>query len=175
MEWKSIDFFLHQLAWKVKVKVAQLCLTLWDPMDCSLPGFSVHGSLQARILEWIAFPLSRGSSQSWDRTQVSHNAGRFFTSWATREAQEYWSGQPIPLQWSSRSRNQTRVSCIAGRLITNWAIQEAQLVSDWLNLNSFSRSFIRLQSICFIFQTSRVVDPRSCHLEWHGDVINLGI
>ena len=48
--------------------------------------------LQARILEWVAVPFSRGSSQPRDWTQVSHIAGRFFTSWATKEAQEYWSG-----------------------------------------------------------------------------------
>ena len=71
----------------LKVKVIQSCLTLCDPMDCR-----VLGILQARILEWVAFPLSRGSSQSRDGTQVSHNADRFFTSWASREAQEYWSG-----------------------------------------------------------------------------------
>ena len=47
---------------EVKVLVAQLCLTLCDPMDCSPPGSSVHGILQARILEWIAIPFSRGSS-----------------------------------------------------------------------------------------------------------------
>ena len=58
--------------------------------------FTVHGILQARILEWVAVPFSRGSSQPRDQTQVSHIAGRFFTSWATREAQEYWSGQPVP-------------------------------------------------------------------------------
>ena len=52
--------------------------------------------LQARILEWVAFPFSRGSSHPRDRTQVFHLASGFFTSWATREAQEYWSGQPIP-------------------------------------------------------------------------------
>ena len=57
---------------------------------------TVHGILQARILEWVAFPFSSGSSQPRDRTQVSHIAGGFFTSWATREAQEYWSGWPIP-------------------------------------------------------------------------------
>ena len=60
-------------------------------MDCI-----VHGTLQARILEWVAFPFSRGSSQPRDRTQVSHIAGGIFTNWATREAQEYWSGWPIP-------------------------------------------------------------------------------
>ena len=52
----------------------------------------VHGILQARILEWGAFPFARGSSQPRDQTQVSHIAGGFFTSWTTREAQEYWSG-----------------------------------------------------------------------------------
>ena len=52
----------------------------------------VHGILQARILEWVAFPFSRGSSQPRYWTQVSHIAAGFFTSWATREAQEYWSG-----------------------------------------------------------------------------------
>ena len=65
-------------------------------MDCSLPGSSVHGILQARILEWVAFPFSRGSSQPRDQTQGSHIADRLFTSWATREAQEYGSGWPIP-------------------------------------------------------------------------------
>ena len=54
--------------------------------------YTVHGILQARILEWVAFPFSRGSSQPKDQTPVSHIAGRFFTSWATGEAQEYWSG-----------------------------------------------------------------------------------
>ena len=62
------------------VKVAQSCLTLCDPMDCSPPGSSVHGILQARILEWVAIPFSRESSQPRDRTQVSHIAGGFFTS-----------------------------------------------------------------------------------------------
>ena len=71
----------------LKVKVAQSCPTLCDPMD-----YLVHGILQARILEWVAFPLSRGSSQPRNQTQVSHIAGGFFTSWATREAQEHWSG-----------------------------------------------------------------------------------
>ena len=66
-----------------KVKVAQLCPTVCDPMD-----YTVHGILQDRILEWVAFPFSRESSQPRDRTQVSHFAGRFFTSWATREAWE---------------------------------------------------------------------------------------
>ena len=53
--------------------------------NCSLPGSSVHGILQGRIVEWVAIPFSRGSSQSMDQAQVSCIAGGFFTIWATRE------------------------------------------------------------------------------------------
>ena len=59
------------------------------PMDCSPPGSSVHGILKARILEWVAMPSSRGSSQPRNGTQVSGIAGRFFTSWDTREVHAY--------------------------------------------------------------------------------------
>ena len=60
--------------------VAQSCPTLYDPEDCSLPGFSVHGILQVRILEWVAMPSSRGSSWPRDRTHIFCIAGRFFTA-----------------------------------------------------------------------------------------------
>ena len=73
----------------VCVLVTQLCPALCHPTDCSPPGSSVHGILQARILEWVASPSSMGSSQSRDQTQVSCIAGRFFTIWATREAQDW--------------------------------------------------------------------------------------
>ena len=63
----------------VCVLVTQLCLTLCDPMDCSLPSPSVHGILQARILEWVAMLFSLGSSRPRDQTCVSCMAGRFFT------------------------------------------------------------------------------------------------
>ena len=66
--------------------VAQSCLC--DPTDCSPPGSSVYGIPQARILEWVAIPFSRGSSQPRDQTQVSCISGRFFTIWASREALE---------------------------------------------------------------------------------------
>ena len=75
-----------------KMQVAQSCPTLCDPMDCSPPGSSVHGILQARILEWVAMPSSRGSSPAKDQSQVSHIAGRFLTIWATKEAQTETSG-----------------------------------------------------------------------------------
>ena len=67
----------------VCVLVAQSCPTLCDPMDSSLPDFSVHRILQARILEWIAIPFSRRTSQPRGQTLVSYITGIFFTIWAT--------------------------------------------------------------------------------------------
>ena len=67
-------------------EVAQSCPTLCDPMDCRLPGSSIHGIFQARVLEWVAISFSRGSSQPRDQTQVSSTGDRRFTVWATREA-----------------------------------------------------------------------------------------
>ena len=70
---RGLPLILYQS--EVKVKVAQSCPTLCDPMD-----HTAHGILQARKLEWVAFPFSRGSSQPRDQTQVSSVAGGFFTS-----------------------------------------------------------------------------------------------
>ena len=67
------------------------CVWLCDPTD-----YTVHGILQARILEWVAFPFSRGFSQPRDRTQVSCIAGGFFTSWATREVQTVKNLPTVP-------------------------------------------------------------------------------
>ena len=83
----------------VVVLVTQSCSTLFDPMDCSLPGSFVHRIFQARILEWVAISSSRGSSQPGDQTRfscVSYIAGKFFTCWATDLPQifaEWMSGQ----------------------------------------------------------------------------------
>ena len=70
--------------------VAQLCLTLCDPMDSSLLVSFVHGIPQTRILEWIAIPFSRGPPQPRDQTWFSGIAGRFFTIWASRRVQLSW-------------------------------------------------------------------------------------
>ena len=74
----------------VCAKLLQLCSTLWDPVDYSPPSSSVHGILQARILEWVAMPSSRGSSWLRDRTCVSWDSGitgGFLYCWSTRENQ----------------------------------------------------------------------------------------
>ena len=70
----------------MQTEVAQSCPTLCEPIDCSLPGSSVHGIFQAIVLEWIAISFFRRSSQPRARTQVSHIVDRRFTIWATRKS-----------------------------------------------------------------------------------------
>ena len=83
LNWEGAQgtFWTVERLYFLKVKVTQSCPTLCDPMD-----YTVHGIPQARILQWVAFPFSRGSSQSRNQIQVSCIAGGFFTNWATREA-----------------------------------------------------------------------------------------
>ena len=89
---KKIDFPFLLTSYRLGVKskevkwseVAQLCLTLGDPMDYNPPGSSIRGIFEARVLEWVAIFFSRGSSQPRDQTQVSGIAGRHFILWATR-------------------------------------------------------------------------------------------
>ena len=75
--------YKHSIKSESESEVAQSFPTPCDPMDCSLPGSSVHGIFQAIVLEWIAIAFSRGPSQPKDRTRVSHNVDRRFTIWAT--------------------------------------------------------------------------------------------
>ena len=84
---KIIMYLFQHFHWRSKSWFEYNRDNFCDPMDCSLPGSSVHGILQARVLEWVAISFSRGSSRPRDQTQVSRIAGRFFTLWATREAQ----------------------------------------------------------------------------------------
>ena len=91
---QDIEEFLQQTPDSRIKRILFFSHSFWfcNSVDCSLPGSSVCGILQARILEWAVFPFSRGSSQPRNRTQVSRTAGGFFTSWVTREAQEYRNG-----------------------------------------------------------------------------------
>ena len=84
---------------KVKVLVTQSHPILCNPLYCSPPGSSVHGIFQARILEWVAISSSRGSSRPRDWTWVSFIAGRFFTIWATREAQFLFKSAALKHDW----------------------------------------------------------------------------
>ena len=106
--WAAVSGVAHSWTWLkqlssssssiVYCEVTQSCPTLCDPVDCSLPGFSVHGILQARILEWVTISFSRGSSWPRDRTRVSCIGVRHFNLWATREAQNTGVGSLALLQ-----------------------------------------------------------------------------
>ena len=85
MDCSMPDFpVLHYLL-ESESEVVQSCPILCDPMECSLPGSSIHGIFQARVLEWVVISFSRGSSRPSDWTWVSCIVGRCFTIWATRE------------------------------------------------------------------------------------------
>ena len=121
--------------------VALSCPTLCDtmdcsppgsPMDCSPPGFSVHGILQARILEWVAVPFFRESSCPKDRIQASRIAGEFFTIWATREALPYPLDNPVIYQVASCSFSSTWSSQLTTELQKpDSVVLRASFVFNW--------------------------------------------
>ena len=84
IKYPVVKLLRHRVKWKWS-EVAQLSVTLCDPMDCSPPGSSIHGIFQARVLEWGAIAFSRGSSWPRDRTRVSCIVVRRFTIWARRD------------------------------------------------------------------------------------------
>ena len=97
----------------VCVLITQSCLTLCDPRDCILPGSSVHGFLQARILEWVTIPFSRGTFWPRDRIWVSWITSGFFTIWAIREAQQKYTFIQTSNLWKDNTNNnQTEVNYI---------------------------------------------------------------
>ena len=122
--------------------------------------YTVHGILQARILEWVAFPFSKGSSQPRDQTQVSRIAGGFFTSWATWKPKNTGVSSLSLLQWIFWPRNWTRVSCIAGKYFTNWAIREAPLF--FFLLLWYTYSYIKVKEKKLIIIVVAVVESLSC-------------
>jgi len=128
-----LDSWNDWLSWKVKVKVAQSCLTLCDPMDCL-----VHGILQARILEWVAFPFSRGIFPTQGSNPGLPHCSRILYQLSHK-------GNPTILEWiaypfssrSSQPRNRTRVSWIAGRFFTNKFVvisytNPGKLIQQWM-------------------------------------------
>ena len=116
-------------------------------MDCSLPGFSVHGIFQARVLEWVAISFPRGSSQPRDWTWVSRTAGRRFTIWATREANHgfllMWSSLPI-------ASDQVFLWCKGCSELTShcWLVPLVILINQ-LPKQKYLGGFWPLQGVCF--------------------------
>ena len=106
----------------VEVLVIQSCMTLCNPMDCSPQGFSVHGILQARILEWVAIPFSRRSPWPRDQAQVPCIAGRFVIVWATREASIHGVAESNTAEWLTQESRYLywHNSLYLGQLIGCW-------------------------------------------------------
>ena len=115
--------YTYGLLWKCK-SVRCSVMSLCNPMDCILPASSVHGILQARMLEWVAISFSRGSFQPRDQTQVSCITGRFFTTWATREATVYY-----------RERIQIKIS-------------QGKKYLGWISGGFHTHNFVRQSSPC---------------------------
>ena len=134
----------------MKVKVSQSCLTLCESTDWSLSGSSVHGILQARILEWVAYPFSRGSSWLRNGTEVSCITGRFFTSWATRDA-------PIVLTlWTFVSK----VTSLLFNMLSRFGGLFRISLSYWV-------SFVSL------YLSSNLSSFLHHQIYWHRDVCNI--
>ena len=157
------------------VLVAQLSLILCDPIDCSMLGSSVHGILQARIMEWIAIPFSRGSFLPRDWTQVSSIAGGFFTIWATREAPSCSLVSLKSHPWGGKEFRAWRWGVgllgmgweVAGRILCHY-----NLVFWSISLLGFvvCVTFYPFIPGCFLKGVGKVVHQELCHI-W---VIRLG-
>ena len=112
--------FSSGLVWMwVKQKVTQSSPTLCDPMD-----YTVHGILQGRILEWVSFPFSKGSSQPRDWTQISHTASGSFTSWAPREAHIYIPHSTKCWEWWAVEEKTWKIWHLSSESLQKYKLEE---------------------------------------------------
>ena len=154
--WNPVHWMTFLL---VCVKVAQSCLTLCNPMD-----YTIHGILWAKILEWVAVPFSRRSSQPRDWNQVSHIAGRFFSSWATGKPKNTGVGNLSLLQqiFPIQESNQGLLHCrwILSHLsycVPIWAPEKLEMQEN--QQNSVISIPIMLENILFINKQENVSQP----------------
>ena len=149
-------------AMDMKVKVSQSCLTLCDPMD-----YTVNGILQARILEWVAIPFFRGSSQPRDWTQVSCIAGGSITSWAIREAMDMNLGK----LWKMVRDREVQYAAVHGvtkdrTLLGDWMMTTT---SYWSNLISNAIAVITFIVGYFMWMFNIFQKLKKCdvHIKYH--------
>ena len=125
MQGEQAQSLLKQLRPQMKVKVSQPCPALCNPTD-----YTVHGILQARILEWVTVPFSRGSSQPRDQTQIFHIAGRFFTTWTTREVRKATRKVKEKSKKTGLKLSIQKTKIIASSPITSWEI-DVETMKQW--------------------------------------------
>ena len=119
-----------------------MCPTLWNPMDCSLPGSSIHGIFQAKVLEWVAISFSKGSSQPRDRTQVSCIAGRHFTIWATwGVALAYWHNYELVIQRPPNRDQKQCVKQVTKNRVNKWTAGTAMVPNNNLQRSNSCRTY----------------------------------
>ena len=147
---------------KVESESGSVMSALRDPMDYSPPDSSVHGILQARILEWVAMPSSRGSSWPRDWTQVSSIAGRFFTIWDMRKAQSGLYKCSLMLSLTLDFSNVTILinflSCVGEHTQTGLAL--VSVPSPWIHRTPFPQVWVWF----------RIILPRGSNRgarDWH--------
>ena len=124
-------------------------------MDCSLPGFSVHGIFQARVLEWVAISFSGGSSRPRDRTRVSRIVGRRFTHWATREA---WIKQMV--FWNSLAFS------VIQRMLAIWCLVPLPFLKPACTSGSSQFTYCWILDWRILSLTLLVWDECNCAVVW---------
>ena len=139
--------------------VSQSYLTLCGPMDCNLPGSSVHGDSPGKNTGVGCHAFLRESSQPRDRNQGSCIAGRFFTSWTTKEAQEYWSELPI----------------LSSRDLPNLGIEQGLLHCRWVlyQLSYQGRPFLSTENVSRILYSRRICIIFFPSFDWYFSLIQL--
>ena len=136
-----VTLFIYLLCRVLFSSVIQSCLALCDPMDCSLPRSFVHGIIQARILEWVAFPFSRVSFQSRDQTQVSLFAGGLFTIWASYKEVKQAGWQYTALSYSFPNFEPVHCSMYSSNCCLLTCIQVSQETGIVVSYSHLFRNF----------------------------------
>ena len=144
LHWIWNYFQRTALSWPINENKSRSLVSLCNSMGCSLPGSSVHGIFQARILEWVTVPFSRGSSQPRDQTQVSHIAGRFFTMWATREAHKHLTKEKKPLCNTKMVGKKTNKSLPTNALSYYLKIRMVVVLDRWIECKQMILKYPRI-------------------------------
>ena len=121
--------------WHAGVQSIQSCSTRCNPMDCSLPGSSVHGIFLTRILEWVAMPFSRGSSRPRDRNHISSIGRWFLNHWTTREVPRLLFKRMFPTQQGSK---------VSGIILMPLLTIEKTLRNKWFKFVAVSQRLVRI-------------------------------